>query len=205
MPGTDPGGVAQRLPAGWGRVCTPGRCPGWGRGAAKGSPLLPGRMCLWCAGVCHRSPSPISPCPGWIQPHAPSSAHSWVAEWVSAGTVGRTAAPRQEANYRVSEGKGLPLLFKRSRPRPSPPFLGLGVNRGIVLVLDEVININYANQPLPAHPYLPGIPGGRETAAKSIYSLRRSLPLRTALSKESCNESRSSRAEFASLRYDKIF
>lgn len=82
----------------------------------------------------------------------------------------------------------------------------LGDERGgIVLVGDRVININYAKQPLQPTLVSTTFQDGGETEAESIYSRSRSLPVRTSLSKGSCNWRRSSRAEFGSLRYDKIF
>lgn len=182
-----------------GQVCTLGRCPGRGGGAAAGTPLLPGLTCWWGAGVCRGPglPCPVPCRPGWIQPHTPSSAHPWV------GACGWDCSPlpKRPGTGWVSAGKGLPPLFRWSPPL----FWGLGMSRGIVPVLDEVITINYANQAPPAHPCLHNVPGRGEREAEPIYSLSRSLPSRAALSKESCSEPRSSRAGFASLRYDKIF
>lgn len=173
------------FPRAGGWICTPGWWPGWGRGVAKHRPL---RACgaLGCAGdggcpAAVAAPSHL-PLPSWIQPHAPSSAHPWVADWVSVGTMGWVCSPL--AKRRITaflKGRG---CLCSSKAAPPPALLGLGMNRGIVLVLDEAININYANQPLPAHPCLHNIPGQGETEAESIYSLSRSLPLRTSLSKE---------------------
>lgn len=146
-----------------------------------------------------------------LLPHSPANTHPWMGAWRHHGWV-CSPLPRQEANSSQREG-GSCLLFKHT-------LLGLELSRGggrrrrrrcvggrIVLVVDEAININHskAASPSPALVSTASQDWERSRRQSQFIHLAGSLPLRRALSKGSCNESRSSRAEFASLRYDKIF
>lgn len=139
--------------------------------------------------ITHPSPSATAQ---WI--HAPPGAPPRVTKWVSGGTAGGIAAPLLRGE--LLKGRGC------LRSSDTAPTALMGMNGGTVLVLGEVININYPNQPLPAHPRLHNVSEQGEMEAESMYSLSRSLPLRTSLSKESCNQTSSSRAQSPSHRCD---
>jgi len=94
-----------------------------------------------------------------------------------------------------AKGRGC-LCSADAAPAQPPTLLGLATNRGVSLVLDEEININYANQPLPAHPDLHNV-AGRNGGRGDLFT--------SQVAPSTSSQAGSSRAELASLRCDKIF
>lgn len=175
------------IPAASGWICASGMCPAWGQpckghSSPRGDFGVLGRAgdggCPIPIPICCLCPIPCPPTGGSVQ-----------GGWVKA--LARSPMMR----------------FPKRRsclPSDTAPH-SLGMNGGGCACLGSSDKYQLCKAAFSAQPCLHNIPGQGETEAEPIYSWSRSLPVRTSLSKGSCNWRRSSRAEFASLRYDKIF